>query len=203
MLFISLRIFAWVALAIPCIFAIRRSRVVRKRALMITSIVLLILLVSLTAMFPVENLFLRFDTPEDVFHYTSTGDIYGRVDGESSSMILYATSPNTISEYIVPKTDTGYVIPTYLSNKTVWNSMDSNGVVQVYWQKGTQDHYVMVFLGADAADWQIQLFDATGNPVDAHIVRAPHSGFAYFSLPVGEFRLVAEERELAITVPDT
>ena len=203
MLFISLRIFAWVALAIPCIFAIRRSSAVRKRALMITSIVLLILLVSLTAMFPVENLFLRFDTPEDVFHYTSTGDIYGRVDGESSSMILYATSPNTISEYIVPKTDTGYVIPTYLSNKTVWNSMDSNGVVQVYWQKGTQDHYVMVFLGADAADWQIQLFDATGNPVDAPIVRAPHSGFAFFSLPGGEFRLVAEERELAITVPDT
>lgn len=203
MLFMSLRIFAWVALAIPCIFAIRRSRAVRKRTLMIASVVLLILLMSLTAMFPVENLFLHFDTPEDVFRYTNTGDIYGRIDGDSSSMILYAKKPNVIGEYIVPKSDTGYVIPTYLSSKTVWDSMDSNGVVQVYWQKGTQDHYVMVFLGADAADWQIQLFDATGNPVDTHIVRAPHSGFAYFSLPVGEFRLVAEERELAITVPDT
>lgn len=203
MLFISLRIFAWVALTIPCIFAIRRSSAVRKRALMITSIVLLMLLISLTAMFPVENLFFRFDTPEDVFHYTNTGDIYGRVDGDSSSMILYATSPNTIGKCIVPKADTGYVIPAYLSSKAVWDSISSNGIVKVYLQKGTQDHYVMVSLGADAADWQIQLFDATGNPVDTHIVRAPHSGFAYFSLPVGEFRLVAEERELAITVPDT
>lgn len=203
MLFVLSRILLWIALAIPCIFAIRRSRVVRKRALMIVSIVLLMLLISLTAMFPVENLFLHFDTPEDVFHYTNTGDIYGRVDGESSSMILYATSSNTISEYIVPKIDAGYVIPTYLSNKTVWDSFSAHGIVQVYWQKGTQDHYVMVFLGADAADWQIQLFDATGNPIDTHIVRAPHSGFAYFSLPVGEFRLVAEEREFAITVPDT
>ena len=131
MLFISLRIFAWVALAIPCIFAIRRASAVRKRALMITSIVLLMLLMSLTAMFPVDNLFFRFDTPEDVFHYTNTGDIYGRVDGDSSSMILYTKNSNVIGEYIVPKTDTGYVIPTYLSNKTVWNSMDSNGVVQV------------------------------------------------------------------------
>ena len=203
MLFISLRILAWVALTIPCIFAIRRSSAVRKRALMITSIVLLMLLMSLTAMFPVENLFLHFDTPEDVFHYTNTGDIYGRVGGESSSMILYATSPNTIGKYIVPKADTGYVIPTYLSNKTVWNSMDSNGVVQVYWQKGTQDHYVMVFLGADAADWQVQIFDTNGNLVEVPIARAGHSSFVYFSLPVGEFRLVAKGREFAITVPDT
>lgn len=203
MLFVLSRILLWIALAIPCIFAIRRSRVVRKRALMIVSIVLLMLLISLTAMFPVENLFLRFNTPEDVFHYTNTGDIYGRVDGESSSMILYATSPNTISEYIVPKIDAGYVIPTYLSNKTVWDSFSAHGIVQVYWQKGTQDHYVMVFLGADAADWQIRIFDAAGNPVDTPIVRAAHSSFAYFTLPVGEFRLVAEEREFAITVPDT
>lgn len=203
MLFISLRILAWVALTIPCIFAIRRSSAVRKRALMITSIVLLMLLMSLTAMFPVENLFLHFDTPEDVFHYTNTGDIYGRVDGNSSSMILYTKEPNVIGEYIVPKTDTGYVIPTYLSNKTVWNSMDSNGVVQVYWQKGTQDHYVMVFLGADAADWQAQIFDATGNLVEVPIARAGHSSFVYFSLHVVEFRLVAKEREFAITVPDT
>lgn len=203
MLFISLRILAWVALAIPCIFAIRRSSAVRKRALMIASVVLLMLLMSLTAMFPVENLFLRFDTPEDVFHYTNTGDIYGRVDGDSSSMILYATSPNTIGKYIVPKADTGYVIPAYLSSKAVWDSISSNGIVKVYLQKGTQDHYVMVSLGADAADWQVQIFDANGNLVEVPIARAGHSSFVYFSLPVGEFRLVAKDREFAITVPDT
>lgn len=203
MLFIIARVSVWCVLSTLCAFGISISHAVRKRALIISSIVLIGLLLSFTMMFPVENLFFSFDTPEDVFHYTNTGDIYGRVDGESSSMILYATSSNTISEYIVPKIDAGYVIPTYLSNKTVWDSFSAHGIVQVYWQKGTQDHYVMVFLGADAADWQIQLFDATGNPIDTHIVRAPHSGFAYFSLPVGEFRLVAEEREFAITVPDT
>lgn len=203
MLFIIARVSVWCVLSTLCAFGISISHAVRKRALIISSIVLIGLLLSFTMMFPVENLFFSFDTPEDVFHYTNTGDIYGRIDGKSSSMILYATSANTVGEYIVPKTDTGYAIPAYLSSKTVWDNMTPSGVVEVYLQNGTQDYYVMVSLGTDAADWQIQIFNAAGNPVDTPVVRVPHSGFAYFSLPVGEFRLIAEERELAITVPNT
>ena len=53
-----------------CFLALRRirsSRIKRKRAVSVISVLLILCLISLTAVFPVENLFVHFETPESAF----------------------------------------------------------------------------------------------------------------------------------------
>ena len=49
----------------------------------------MVLLFSLLQQFPPENLFMRFDTPEEAFRYTSSRKILETVENCESCMVLY------------------------------------------------------------------------------------------------------------------
>ena len=87
---------------------IRRNRIKRKRAVSVISVVLILCLVSLTAVFPVENLFVHFETPESAFRYASSGTVVNTIPGSDSCLVVYSTDSSTYRETIFPMTEQGY-----------------------------------------------------------------------------------------------
>lgn len=63
-------------------------------------------------MCPFENLFIDFSSPEDVFKYTTIGDIDRVMYGDKSCMIIY-TNNNSKHTLFVRKDVDGYKIVTY------------------------------------------------------------------------------------------
>lgn len=61
---------------------------------------------------PFENLFINFSSPEDVFNYTTIGEINKVVYGDNSCMIIY-TENNSKNTLFVRKDNDGYKIVTY------------------------------------------------------------------------------------------
>lgn len=140
--------------------------------------------VSLTAMYPVENLFITYPSPESVFHYTNTGHIEAILAGDNSCLVVYSKDAETFGNYVIPKSADGYKIPTYRATKKVFGRFDSNGVFDVYHIRGTTDYYVvgMVHLNSNT-DNEIHLLNAQGNIVDTSIVQTADNDFVYFYLP--------------------
>ena len=120
---------------------IRRSRIKRKRAVSVISVVLILCLVSLTAVFPVENLFVHFETPESAFRYALNGTIVDTIPGSDSCLVVYSTDSSTYRETIFPMTEQGYQLPNFYGVKTVFAGEAEGGSHVVLQYSGSNDRY--------------------------------------------------------------
>jgi hypothetical protein len=107
-----------------------RFTILRKKKLykILTVIVCIVGLNTLSAQFPIENLFFSFKSPESAFQYYHGGKMVGNiveiVDGKSSSMMVFSENNDFGWVFITPETDKGYVIPSWLTVKKYTRNID-------------------------------------------------------------------------------
>jgi hypothetical protein len=92
----------------------------KKLYIILTIIVCIVGLNTLSAQFPIENLFFSFKSPEAAFKYFQDGRMAGNivevVEGRSSSMVVFIEDNSFIGRtFITPKTDKGYIIPSWFT----------------------------------------------------------------------------------------
>lgn len=116
-MFTIIRIILLVIVSVCSVWIIKKSKCRFKKVFSTLAVVLCIVLVSISRMFPVENLFLSYQSPEKVFNYIKSGQIYEIIDGKESSLVIYNTGNSTYGFYIIPKTSEGYKIPNYFTQK--------------------------------------------------------------------------------------
>lgn len=143
MLFNLLRIVLWLIVSSFIVLKIRTTKIVRKKLVSLLIVVLCLGLISVSGMFPIENLFINFKSPESVFNYTNFGKVNDVLYGKESCMAIYSNWNSTGGHYIIPKTEKGYKIPNYFAIKKVSHKFDRNGNFDVYNVLGTQDYYVI------------------------------------------------------------
>ncbi len=154
----------------------------RKKRVSIVFAVLFAATISVFSMFPVENLFINFKSPEKVFNYINTGEINEIIYGQDSCLIVYSKGNNTGGYYIIPKTATGYKIPNYFTIKKISHKFDESGLFDVYNVKGTQDFYVFGTVHLDEKENEIYICNEMGKKIEADIVRVEDTSFIYFFL---------------------
>lgn len=152
-MYIIIRIIAGIIIFIGLWLLIKRSKIKNKRLLLISCFISILILTSLSALCPIENLVISFSNPEKVFHYLHSGEITGTINGNSSSMILYRSNDDN-SWAIIPKGKNGWKIGTYFSYKEIFNKTIERRVVKVYNVKNTEDYYVIIWdpLATDVVD---------------------------------------------------
>ena len=129
------------ALCFLALRRIRRSRIKRKRAVSVISVVLILCLISLTAVFPIENLFVHFETPESAFRYASSGTIVNTIPGSDSCLVVYSTGSNTYRETIFPMSEQGYQLPNFYGVRTVSDGEAEGGSHVVLQYSASNDRY--------------------------------------------------------------
>lgn len=93
--------------------------------------------------FPVENVFLSFEKPEEAFRYASSAEIDGVLCGKESAMILYSQKNGPASQMIFPMKNGKYKLPDSSDLKCVNSSFMEDGSVLVFGAEGTKDYYVV------------------------------------------------------------
>lgn len=182
MLFKTIRIILWLLISACAVFIIKKSKIGRKTLVSVLAVFLCTIVVSVSAMFPVENLFVNYESPESVFHYTNSGEIDEIIYGKDSCLIIYSKDNHTYGHYVIPKTAKGYKIPNYFTVKKVSHKFDENGLFDVYNVKGTPDYYVFATVHLKERDNEINVFNELGEKVESNIVRVENTSFIYFFL---------------------
>ena len=168
MLFNLSRIMLWLIASAFIVFKIRTTKIIKKKFVSLLMVTLCLILVSVSAMYPVENLFVKFKSPESVFNYASFGEVNDILYGKESCMIIYTNQNSSGAHYIIPKTEKGYKIPNYFATKKVSNKFDKNGNFNVYNILGTQDYYIVGTILSSANEQNI--VDSQNHPVENIII---------------------------------
>lgn len=182
MLFNLFRIVLWLIISSFVVLKIRKTKIVRKKLVSLLIVVLCLGLISISGMFPIENLFINFKSPESVFNYTNSGKVNDVIYGKESCMAIYSNWNSTGGHCIIPKTEKGYKIPSYFATKTVSHKFDKSGIFDVYNVKGTQDYYVFGTVHLKDDGNEIDIFDGSDEKVESNIIRVGHTNLIYFFL---------------------
>lgn len=134
-------------------------------------------------MYPIENLFVHFQSPERAFHYIQSGAIKGTVDGRESCMVVYRNNDGAYSYEMILKTEDGYQLPGNFKTKRVSQKLDRQAALDVYNVRGTQDYYVSGFVNQKDIGSDIAVFNPANEKVDTNVVRIENVDFLCFWLP--------------------
>lgn len=142
---------------------IRRSKIINKKRSIKISLLSIIVICALSSLLTIENLFINFKSPEDVFNYSCSGKIEDIVYGNNSCMVVYSTGDNSYSYSIMPKSAKGYKISNLFSTKIILNKFDKDGDFKVYNVLKTNDYYV--FGTTISKDNKINIVDSNDKEV--------------------------------------
>ena len=176
MLYTLARIIFWGITLLIVLIIIKKAKKISKKKVIIT-IISCIILCFISGLFPIENLFIDFQSPEDVFNYTSTGEIIDIIYGNDSCMIYYSTGPNSFSYLFVKKSENGYKISSNFSTKIVSKKFDQNGSFDVYNLSETNDYYIIGTINSE--ENTINIFNDKDEKVECEIKRVEDTGFIY------------------------
>lgn len=124
---------------------IAKNSTKRKRAWRLVSVIVSVLLISALYFLPLENLFMTFDSPQEVYRYVNVGkeNIELMVEGESSTLIVGCQN-DTYRHSIIPKTTKGWKLGTSVQTKKIFQKVSDEILIEVYQYKDTSDYYIAV-----------------------------------------------------------
>ncbi len=164
------------------ILIIRNSRFRRKKLVSIFVAFFSMAIITIFSIFPAENLFATYKTPESVFNYANSGTITEIIHGENSCMVIYSNGNNAYGHYIIPKTDKGYKIPSYFTSKKISHKFDKSGLFDIYNVCNTKDYYVFGTVHLKEYN-EIYVLNGNGDKIKSNIFIIENTDFIYFYLP--------------------
>ena len=140
-----------IRLIIGCIFfgcsiiLIKKSRVIRKRALYIVFTGISVALIAVLEIIPLENLFITFNSPKESYDYynLSKSNIKLVVEGNNCDFVINRKN-DTDTYLIIPKTADGWKIGIGLNTKRIVQKLFNGIIIYVYQYKDTSDYFITI-----------------------------------------------------------
>ncbi len=111
----------------------------------ILSVFASIVLITVLAFVPFENLFVTFSSPKAVFNYMNFGksEIKLIVTGNKTAFVIGGENTNKL--LIVPKTENGWKIGTGYKTQKAYSKITDDLIIDVYQYQNTDDYYIAVY----------------------------------------------------------
>lgn len=140
-MFYLLRYILWGIGIFVLIFLYVKRHAIKKVSFFLC-IILYTAFISIITVFPIENLFYNFDSPQAVFEFAEQGTLDDVVYGENSALFVYSKGNSRCSTSITTKSENGYKIPKYYSFEKIFYSFDKVAMITVIKAKNTEDYYL-------------------------------------------------------------
>ena len=174
------RIIFWLSITSVVIMKIRKTKIFKKKFAILLTVIAVLCLSFIAEIFPVENFFINFKSPEDVFRYAGFGKLDQVICGKNSCLVVYSKGKDSGGHYIVPKSENGYKIPGYFATKQISQKLDQHGSFTVYNVVGTTDYYI--FGSVYPEDSEVEIFNGDDEKLEVNIKKIGDTGFTYFFL---------------------
>ena len=140
----SFRYLVAIALLVYAIYIFRRKglklKIVKGIGCIIGFLIILIM--------PFENLFLKFDTPEQAFNYNvKNGVIIDTVVKEKSALVIYKENGSTFSTIISKSGDKWK--STFLPDNQTLSRLESNDIFLITKERNSDNFYIMLIVSSE------------------------------------------------------
>lgn len=116
----------------------------RKKSIVWT-LTLMIAVPTIIGFVPFENIFVTFDSPENVYTYINgKEDIKLTIEGNNSDLVI-GYKDDIYTYLIVPKTSKGWKIDTIPNNRKIIRDTSNGNIIHVDRYKNTNDYYITVY----------------------------------------------------------
>ena len=105
--------------------------------------VIAIIILTVSALYPLETAFLTFPSPEDAFAYNNIGKIELMIEGKESAFVI-AHNGDKNTPRIIPKEGDRWKASIGLDTKTISQKIVNGMVIYVYRYRSTSEYYVSV-----------------------------------------------------------
>ena len=193
-MFTFIRLVLLLLVAAAVFFAIRRSRIRHKKRTFFLILAACIVISGVLSVFAVENLFVRFDSPEKAFHYMKSGEIEHVLYGKETCVVAYHSGSVKDTEFcVIARKNDAYTVPFGTCMLVDFHMLGSNYTFQICRLTGTQENYVFGFITAN----QVQLYRQDGSPAaDCALFKEGDSIDFYLDGPPEEFYLMADGQRI-------
>lgn len=115
-------------------------------------IIIYLMMIIILFIFPIENTFYSFDSPEGAYKYNHAikDEVYDVIEGQESCLVLSSTGM-----VYAPKSDNRYKLSTPWTSRKVVNIFLSSGLFTVDQVVNTSDYYVHVLVSSEKSNVQI------------------------------------------------
>ena len=143
MLFVIIRLAFFGIAFILSFFFIKKSHSIYKHRWSIVSFVAAVILTTISALIPIENLFVTFSSLKSAYSYNHSASIKLVVDGNESDFVV-GTKGGTYVYAIVPKSNNAWKMGMGSDIRRMVQTISDGVTVYVYQYKNTNDYYITV-----------------------------------------------------------
>lgn len=143
MLFVIIRLIFWSLAFIVCFLLIRKSHIIHKRKWSLIAFAMAVVLITVSALIPIENAFVTFSSPKSAYNYNHCGNVTLIVDGKKTDFVVGVKGDTSVYA-IVPKSDDGWKLGMGLDTKRIFKTISDGINIYVYHYKNSNDYYITV-----------------------------------------------------------
>ena len=170
----------FLAVAIAAIPFLLLRKTLQSKGLAIITVVVFFIVSMALSLFPAENAFMSFATPEKAARYTGIGEVVCVAEGEESGLLI-TKQRSGVQVQIYPKKDGEWQIGTGISFSQSSYAIEK-GMITLYQYKPTGEHYISVILfGTD-----VPIQDSIGSVFETYKqdeISAEHFSVYYAYIP--------------------
>lgn len=135
-----IRTVIFLILTIICAYVVKKSKIINKRRWKFIILLLMVVLCTVSSLFPVENSIITFSSPEKAFRYFQPSEINQVVSGNETDLV-YGSG----HFLILPKTEKGWKTSTGSEIESVAEKrIEGITVATIYKHRKYDDLYVMI-----------------------------------------------------------
>lgn len=140
-MYIILRIIITIILVLLLFLIFKGKLIYKKRVVSLLILVAFLSLGGLLYVFPVENFFINFSSPEDVVKYHSEFPVKDYIYNDNSCLVI-GGDDGYESFKIIPKKDEKYKLPFFFEKEKITDCLFEYGLLEIYKLKNTDDYYL-------------------------------------------------------------
>ncbi len=181
-------------------FFIQKSQFIHKKCWILILTIATLILLTILALFPFENVFITFSSPEAAYNYMYNGEIRNVIEGKKTDMVI-AGKNSTDTIQIIPKSDTGWKLGTGSDIKIVTNKVIGDVCIYLYQYTITNEHYLII-MNADSGELKITDTLETEflceSKYNASLAKHFYTYYGYVGVPDDDYSVTVNNEEMFI-----
>lgn len=143
MFYVMFRFLFWILLFVIFLLFIRKSHINHKFRWIAIVFMITLVLTTIASLFPIENAFMTFSSPQSAYRYNHFGYVNLVISGKQTDFVV-ASNGDTDLYMIIPKTKEGWKIGMGSDTRIISQTITDGIVIYVYQYKNFDDYYITI-----------------------------------------------------------
>lgn len=142
-MFSIIRVIFFIIIFLIGLFILKKSSFIHKKKFRVALIAIFVILTTILSLFPIENVFVTFSTPEAAFEYFHSCPAIFTVNGEKTDLVI-GEKDSAYVYRIIPKSNKGWKIGNSFDTKMKFQKIVGEVAIDGYQYRNSEELYIEI-----------------------------------------------------------